>query len=81
MPRGGVRPNSGRKTILEEGRINDLIKTSVAVTQQFLSDTSIPLERRAEIASRVAAKRIPNDVNIGGQPDNPINVVTLQWEK
>ena len=71
---GGARKGAGRKSILEEGRIQDLISTSIDVTDRFLKDENIPLEKRAEIASRVASKRIPSDVNIGGQQDNPLGI-------
>lgn len=74
---GGARAGAGRKSILEEGRIADLISTSIDVTHRFLKDNSIPIEKRAEIASRVASKRIPSDINLGGQADNPLSVVQL----
>lgn len=78
MARGGYRPGSGRKSFVEEGRICDLIRTSVEITERFINDESYPLEKRVEVASRFVAKRIPSDVNIGGQAENPLAVVTLK---
>lgn len=74
MPPGGKRAGAGRKPMLQEGRIADLVNASIDVTNRFLADETIPLERRAEIASRVACKRIPTDVNLGGQKDNPLGL-------
>ena len=63
---GGKRAGAGRKPIVEEGRMADLIGKSIDITDRFLSDESIPLERRSEIAARVVAKRIPTDMNVSG---------------
>lgn len=81
MARGGVRPNSGRKPMADEDKMANLIGKCFDVTMRFVADETIPVKDRVEIAAKISAKRIPSDVNLGGQPGNPINVISLQWEK
>lgn len=82
MPRGGVRPNSGRGTVLDDMKLAEILNASSDVTLRFVKDEAIPIEKRVEVASRLLAKRIPSDINLGGQSNNPIDtILTIQWKK
>jgi hypothetical protein len=81
MARGGARPNSGPKPIAEQiCRIAD-IHRCLDVVMEFVNSDA-PLKERAEMAKYLAAKSVPQNVNLGGQPGNPIEQkAILTWMK
>lgn len=81
MPRGGARPNSGRGTILDDIKLAEILNISSGIALRFMRDESIPIEKRVEVASRFIAKRIPQDINLGGQKENPLNFIVEELHK
>jgi hypothetical protein len=80
--KGGARPGAGRKPLADENKMINLIGKCFDVTLRFVQDETIPLKDRVDIASRISAKRVPSDVNLGGQPGNPIEQkAILTWQK
>lgn len=77
--RGGARPGAGAKPIAAQVcRIADIQRCWDVVMEFVKSDA--PLAQRAEMASKIAVKAVPQNVNLGGQEDNPLNnVFTFKW--
>ena len=73
--KGGARPGAGRKPIADEQKMINLIRSCFDVTLRFVQDETISLKERVDIASRISAKRVPSDLNIGGQPNNPLGII------
>jgi len=78
---GGARPGAGRPSLLKSEQLAALSMRCVELTKAYIDDESIPLRDRVDVFSRIAVKVMPQDINLGGQADNPVNVISLQWEK
>lgn len=57
----GVKGRSGRRAKSVEEKRFQTIDKSWQVLDEFLSDTSIPLKHRAELACRVCVRDIPQE--------------------
>ena len=63
---GGRRPGSGQKPLSEKiNRIADINKC-LDVYMEFVTSDA-PLKERAEMAKHIAAKAIPQDINMSGE--------------
>lgn len=58
----GVKGRSGRKSNLEEVTVSQVVNGSMRLIRQYIEDKTIPLERKVEVASRFALKKIPDRV-------------------
>lgn len=75
---GGKRANqTGRPSLLKSEQIAALSMRCVELTKKYIDDESVPLSDRADVFSRIAVKVMPQDINHGGQADNPLSVVQL----
>lgn len=75
---GGKRANqTGRPSLLKSEQLAALSMESVDLTRKYIYDESVPLKDRADVFSRIAVKVMPQDINLGGQADNPLSVVQL----
>ena len=71
MARGGARPGAGAKPLHEQVcRMQDLNRCWDVVMEYINSDA--PLDKRADLASKLAIKSVPQDINLGGQDGNPL---------
>ena len=78
MPRGGPRPNSGRPSLLDESLRSRVIGKSWKIIEEFLNDENEPKRDRVKVAEHLAGKSVPQDINLGGQKENPLAIVTLK---
>jgi hypothetical protein len=75
---GGKRANqNGRPSLLKSEQLAALSMRCVELTKKYIDDKSVDLKDRAEVFSRIATKVMPQDINLGGQADNPLSVVQL----
>jgi hypothetical protein len=77
MPRGGSRPNSGRPSMVDEALRTRVIEKSWDIVEKFYDDVSEDLKDKLKVASYLAGKSVPQNINLGGQADNPLSVVQL----
>lgn len=78
MPRGGARPNSGRPSVVDEALRKRVIEKSWAIVEKFYDDKNEDLKDKLKVASYLAGKSVPQDINLGGQKDNPLNFLVEQ---
>lgn len=77
MAKGGYREGSGRPSLIDEGLRARVISKSWAIIQAFLDDENEPKRDRVKVAEHLAGKSVPQDINLGGQANNPLSVVQL----
>ena len=75
---GGKRANqTGRPTLLKEEQLAALSMECISLTREYIHNKDVPLKDRADVFSRIAVKVMPQDINLGGQANNPLSVVQL----
>uniref|UniRef100_A0A6M3LGC8 Uncharacterized protein n=1 Tax=viral metagenome TaxID=1070528 RepID=A0A6M3LGC8_9ZZZZ len=74
----GKKGKSGRKSKKTEANINGLFGLAVETIDEFLNSKTIPLKEKAKIAIKLVERGIPQKINLGGQEDNPIEVVGIE---
>lgn len=74
MPRGGARPNSGRPSIVDEALRARVIEKSWSIIEEFYNDQNESNSDKRKVASYLAGKSVPQNINLGGQPDNPLGI-------
>lgn len=67
MPPGGRRKGAGRKAHLEDKTIEEIVNLSANTIKQALEDETLDLEFRADLASKIFVKRMPQIVQGDGQ--------------
>jgi hypothetical protein len=75
--RGGPGRGQGRHSALKEDQIKALSMSCIDLTIKYIYNEEVPLKDRADVFSRIAVKVMPQDINLGGQADNPLSVVKL----
>jgi hypothetical protein len=78
---GGARPGAGRPSLIDEGLRARVISKSWEIIESFLNDPREARSDKIKVAEHLAGKSVPQNINLGGQADNPVNVISLQWEK
>lgn len=82
MAKGGPRPGSGRPSLFDEQIRVIVLEKSWKLIQDYLNDETEPLKERIKVAEHLAGKSVPQNVNLGGQPGNPIEQrAILTWQK
>jgi len=66
MPRGGSRPNSGRPSVVDEQLRKRVIEKSWDIVEKFYDDPNEDVKDKLKVASYLAGKSVPQDVNLGG---------------
>lgn len=87
MPRGGARPNTGgarpgagRPSMVDEALRSRVIGKSWSIIEDFYNDENESDADKRKIATYLAGKSVPQNINLGGQDGNPLNnVVTFRW--
>lgn len=81
MARGGARPGAGAKPLHKQVcRMQDLNRCWDVVMEYINSDA--PLDKRADLASKLAIKSVPQDINLGGGLDlNCLPKITIGEKK
>ena len=75
---GGKRANqNGRPSLLKAEQLAALSMDCISLTREYIHNPEVPLKERADVFSRIATKVMPQDINLGGQADNPLSVVQL----
>jgi hypothetical protein len=81
MPRGGKRQNAGRPSLLEANIKALVMDRSWDILFHYLGDENNDLKDRVRVASVLASKAVPQDINVGGQKDNPIKQeMVVRWQ-
>lgn len=79
MPRGGYRPNSGRKPLLEEKKLIDLLEVSHATLVRWMNNPDVPDDRKVAVAAELLKRRIPNATEIEGSLDTgAVNYILIR---
>jgi len=78
---GGARPGAGRPSMVDEALRSRVIQKSWNIIEEFYDDEGEDKADKRKVASYLAGKSVPQNINLGGQDGNPINVISLQWEK
>lgn len=73
MPRGGVKGRSGRRTRFEESKTHDYVMRCREVTLEFINSNA-PLRDRAEVASRIAVKALPQSIDLDASLTTNVNM-------
>lgn len=63
MARGGVKGRSGRKAHLEDKTVAEILALSARTINQALNDLTLPIQFRAELASKIYTKAMPSVVD------------------
>lgn len=80
MAKGGYRPNSGRPTLLNEQIRVHVLEKAWDMIRDYLQDDKEPLKERIKVAEHLAGKSVPQNINLGGQSDNPVDtILTVRW--
>lgn len=74
MARGGSRPNSGRPSIVDEELRKRVIEKSWDIVEKFYDDPNEEAKDKLKVATYLAGKSVPQNINLGGQPDNPYGI-------
>ena len=71
---GGKKGRSGRKSLKDDIAIADLYKLSTKTVMRYLEKKGVKHEKRVKIAIEIVKKGMPQNINLGGQKDNPLEV-------
>ena len=74
---GGARAGGGRPSLIDEQLRSRVIEKSWDIVEKFYDDVSEDLKDKLKVASYLAGKSVPQNINLGGQADNPLSVVQL----
>jgi hypothetical protein len=74
---GGARAGGGRPSLVDEQLRKRVIEKSWDIVEKFYDDPNEDVKDKLKVASYLAGKSVPQDVNLGGQADNPLSVVNL----
>lgn len=64
---GGARPGGGRPSLVDENLRKRVIEKSWAIVEKFYDDKNEEAKDKLKVASYLAGKSVPQDVNLGGQ--------------
>lgn len=73
----GTKGRSGRKSLRNDGEVKELYGLSMRTVKSFLKSKA-SLAARTKVALEIVKKSMPQNINLGGQDDNP---VTVNFEK
>jgi len=59
----GIKGRSGRKPLLEEKKVEEILRLSSDVLIRWLSNPEIPDDRKIPVASQLVSRRIPTSVD------------------
>lgn len=62
--RGGARPGAGRKPLLEEASVREILRLSDEILQRWLSNPEVPDEKKIPVVKDLIGKRIPTTQEI-----------------
>jgi hypothetical protein len=80
MASGGSRPGSGRPSLIDEGLRSRVISKSWSIIEEFFNDPNESLADKRKTASYLAGKSVPQNINLGGQENNPLNnIISFRW--
>ena len=74
---GGARAGGGRPSLVDEQLRKRVIEKSWDIVEKFYDDSKEDIKDKLKVASYLAGKSVPQDINLGGQADNPLSVVNL----
>lgn len=75
---GGARKGGGRPSLVSEELRARVIEKSWDIIHDFLNDETEPKRDRVKVAEHLAGKSVPQNINLGGQKENPLAIVTLK---
>ncbi len=79
MAAGGVRPGAGRKPVLAEHTVKQLLETSAEILTRWMNNPDIPDERKIPVCSELIKRRVPNATEIDGKLDTgAINYILIR---
>ena len=61
----GVKGRSGRKSMKDWEKINRIIAKAWDLAEKYLSDDTMPIEKRIEIAAKILVKDMPDKLTDG----------------
>ena len=71
---GGARPGGGRPSLVDEKLRARVIEKSWAIIDAFYNNANEDAKDKLKVASYLAGKSVPQDINLGGQVENPLTV-------
>jgi len=66
---GGYRPGSGRKPVLAELTVKQLLEKSANILTRWLDNPKVPDDRKIQVCTELIKRRIPNATEIDGKLD------------
>lgn len=63
---GGKRPGAGRPSLVDESLRKRVIEKSWAIVEEFYDSENENVKDKLKVASYLAGKSVPQDVNLGG---------------
>ncbi len=72
----GVKGRSGRKPLLAESTVEEILKVSSDILLRWLQNPEVPDERKVQVVSPLIAKRIP--AKLDGEVSASTNIIILR---
>ena len=69
MALGGVRPGAGRKPVLAELTIKQLLEKSAEILTRWMDNPKVPDDRKIQVCAELIKRRVPNATEIDGKLD------------
>lgn len=71
----GVKGRSGRRPMLNERVVEDILDVSANILLRWLTNPEVPEERKIPVVATLIAKRVPVKLEHSGLPDSKLVIV------